>query len=378
MLILPRLFFSLLSLLILGAAAYLLWTWWQGELLLDADGVASIAREEWRLWTALGLLAWSFLGGRIVPLLLARADREPTRPERSGGHRVTSDTGSALHVESFGPEGAPAVVLTHGWGLDSTVWRYARHDLAERFRVVVWDLPGLGRSKAAPGRIDLESFARDLRTVIASATVGPVVLVGHSIGGMTLQTLVRDHPEVIGREVAGLVLLNTTYTNPLKTVIFSRLALALRPVLEVLCRLGVWLQPLVWISAWQSWLSGSQHLAARFGFGKYVTRSQLNHTALLMTRNPPAVQAKGNLAMFRWDATGALAGVTVPVLVLGGDKDILTRLEASRTIAGETPQARLQVVEGVNHMGFLERADVYDAAIAAFADQVFAGRGGGG
>ncbi|HEY0052557.1 MAG TPA: hypothetical protein VGB49_04015, partial [Caulobacteraceae bacterium] len=62
------------------------------------------------------------------------------------------------------------------------------------------------------------------------------------------------------------------------------------------------------------------------------------------------------------------------VLVLGGDKDILTKLEASRVIAGETPQARLQVVESVNHMGFLERADVYDAAIATFADEVLAGR----
>jgi pimeloyl-ACP methyl ester carboxylesterase len=164
------------------------------------------------------------------------------------------------------------------------------------------------------------------------------------------------------------VLVNTTYTNPLKTMILSPLVTALRwPLIEPMMRLTIWLQPLAWISAWQSYLSGSAHLANRLGFGKYVTRSQLEHTTLLATRNPPAVQAKGNLAMFRWDVSASLPQIPGPVLVLGGDVDLVTKLEASRVIAGAVPGARLQVVEGVNHMGFLERADVYNAAIAEFA-----------
>jgi pimeloyl-ACP methyl ester carboxylesterase len=91
---------------------------------------------------------------------------------------------------------------------------------------------------------------------------------------------------------------------------------------------------------------------------------------LLSTRNPPGVSAKGNLAMFRWDATTYLERMTVPVLVLGGDQDIVTKLDASRTIADQVPGARLRVVEGVNHMGFLERADLYDQVIAEFANTV--------
>jgi pimeloyl-ACP methyl ester carboxylesterase len=121
------------------------------------------------------------------------------------------------------------------------------------------------------------------------------------------------------------------------------------------------------LSSWQSYLSGSAHMSARFGFGRYVTRSQLDQTALLMTRNPPAVTARGDLAMFRWDSAQALARVDVPVLVMGGSADIVTKPEASRTIAATMPHAQLEIVEGVNHMGFLERADVYDAAIASFA-----------
>jgi pimeloyl-ACP methyl ester carboxylesterase len=95
--------------------------------------------------------------------------------------------------------------------------------------------------------------------------------VGHSIGGMTIQTLARDDAAYFNRKVAGTVLVNTSYTNPLKTMILSGLAQAIRwPLLEPLMRLGIVLQPLVWLSAWQSYLSGSSHMANRLGFGKYV------------------------------------------------------------------------------------------------------------
>ena len=134
--------------------------------------------------------------------------------------------------------------------------------------------------------------------------------------------------------------------------------------------LAIPLQPLVWLSAWQSYLSGSAHLANRISFGKHVSRSQLNAVTLLGTRNSPGAQARGNLAMFRWDATGALAKIDVPVLVIGGELDIVTKPEASGTIAESTHAARISIVEDVNHMGFLERHETYNSAIAQFAGAV--------
>jgi pimeloyl-ACP methyl ester carboxylesterase len=69
----------------------------------------------------------------------------------------------------------------------------------------------------------------------------------------------------------------------------------------------------------------------------------------------------------------AMAQVNVPLLVIGGDKDIVTKLEASRTIAGAA-SGQLTVVEGVNHMGPVERADLYNGAIASFAGPLSAAR----
>jgi pimeloyl-ACP methyl ester carboxylesterase len=361
-----RLLTSLVSLAILAAGGYLLWSWYDGTWVRDAAGVPLRLRDDWRLWTGAGLLAWSFLGRWILPLLLARRGGRPTSPARAGGQEIAGASGATLHVERHGPAGGPPILFTHGWGLDSSFWSYARQDLGDRFSLTFWDLPGLGGSKART--LSLEAFAADLATLLEASGRRPVVLVGHSIGGMTIQTLIRDRPDLADR-IAGVVLLDTTYTNPLRTMVFSRLLLALqKPVIEPAERLTQRLHPLIWLSKWQSYLSGTAHLVNRFGFGPpRPTRSQLEHITRLTTQAPPAVEAAGNLAMLRWDATGALARFRRPVLVIAGDADIVTKLEANREIARTAPFGRLQVVHGANHLGPMEAAAAYNRMIADFA-----------
>ena len=75
--------------------------------------------------------------------------------------------------------------------------------------------------------------------------------------------------------------------------------------------------------------------------------------------------------MFRWKITEVLSSIPVPMLVLAGAKDIVTLPEASQTIVQAARQARLVEVDSCGHMGFMERAQVYDKAIGEFADQVF-------
>lgn len=361
-----RFIISLLSLAALASAIYFLWTWVRGTEVVFADGIVTV-RDDWRGWLGLALLAWTALGRYPTLLLLARRDGERSIPMRSGGEQIVGATGSDLYVETHGQ--GPTLLLTHGWGLDSTAWHYAKVKLTDRFRLVTWDLPGLGRSRLAHQRVDLRDMAEDLRGLVEAADK-PVVLVGHSIGGMVLQTLARDHAEFVNQRVAGMVLLNTTYTNPLKTIIFSPMARAAQPLLSLGSRLTVMLEPIAWLAAWQAYFSGAAHVANRLGFGKHVTRSQLEHVSLLTVRNRPGVQARGNLAMFHWDSENALARVTCPVLVIGDGADIITRLEASEHMVKIAPTAKLAVVMGGNHLGFIEMTDRYLELIAEFAENV--------
>jgi len=372
-----RRLFGLFSLLLLALAVYLIWTGYQRADVGDPGLDPSLAGEgdETRLWLGWGLLALSFLGRFVWPLLLAKGGGKAPPIERGEARDLIGADGSELRVETFGPKDGPVLILTHGWGLDSTVWRYARAHLADRFRLIVWDLPGLGKSKLPPDhRIQLERFAEDLRTVIGVAEGKPVVLVGHSIGGMTLQTLAGLRPELMGDQVKGLVLLNTTHLRPIRTTALSGLVQALWPVLLApLLKLQIWLSPLFHLMAWQSYLSGQAHIAVRIGgFGRHVTRQQLEHVTLLSTKNSPGVQAKGDFAMMDWDVTRKLPDIRVPTLVVVGDRDLVTRPDAGETIAKAIPGARLQRMEGCGHMGFYEYSDAYDATIANFASEVLA------
>lgn len=371
-----RFFTTLLSLGLLVLTAYLAWSWYEGDLARQADGDLVRVREDWRLWTAIALAGFSFLGKLLVVPLLARPDTgERSKEDRGSGQTLLLANNSSIYVEALGPPQAPTLILTHGWAMDSTIWHYAKLALSRSFRIIVWDLPGQGQSR---GEISLENFAANLGSIIEWSGAEKVVLVGHSIGGMTIQTLARDNPVLFAQRVAGIVLFNTTYTNPLRTMILPRFMQAIRqPILEPVMRLTIVLQPLAWISAWQSYLSGMTHLANRFGFGKFVTRSQLNHVSLLSTKNPPGNVAKGNLAMFRWDATGALARTQIPVLLLAGDVDLVTKPEASADIARQAPGASLHIVKGVNHMGMLEQADVYNDQLEAFVRRVLPLAGAG-
>lgn len=367
-----RILISWLGWLLLAAAAYLLWSWWTGEIVTGPRGDFR-EHEEWRAWTAAGLFAWSLLGRLPATLLLARGDTDPTRARRADGAMIDSPTGSKLYVETRGPASGPVVIATHGWGLDSTIWQYLNRDLAtDRSLIphqqIIWDLPGLGRSMPpADNKITLENFARDLAHLIDRVSPRPVVLIGHSIGGMTIQTLARDHPELFGTRVAGVILFDTTYTNPLRTMVLSKLALALRrPVLEPVFKMAIAFKSLAWLGAWQGYLNGTAHIANRLQFGKLVTRSQLEHTTLLGTRNSPAILAQGNLAMFDWDASGAAEKIKCPLLILGGDIDIVTKLEASDAIRDMASDAVLEPVSGANHMGFLERSGHYNSRAIDF------------
>jgi pimeloyl-ACP methyl ester carboxylesterase len=378
-LILLNRLFALISLAILAAGLWLAFEWW--DRWRDVrDALGPLAAEDLprtQLYVAIALLAWSFLGRAVVLGLLGRSGGDRGRKARGGERlQVVGADGSALAVEAYGPKSAPAILLTHGWGLDSTTFYEAKQTLTDRYRVVVWDLPGLGRSgQPADRRYSVEGLADDLTKVIEAVAPAQVLLVGHSIGGMIVQTLARRRPDGVGGRVVGAALFNTTDVNPLRTMAGRPVWEALRrPFIEPLMRLDIILSPLLWLMNWQSYLSGSTHLAFRIvGFGRRPTRAQLDQAALLAARHSPAVQAKGNLAMFHWEAGAGASAAELPTLVFVGGRDIITLPEAGERIA-QKAQGELVRAPAAGHMGPVECADTYNARLLAFADQVLGGQ----
>lgn len=196
-------------------------------------------------------------------------------------------------------------------------------------------LPGLGDS-SRPGNGDfaLETLARDLRAVLGVANGKPVILVGHSIGGMINLTFCRLFPTLLGHEVSAIVQVDTTYTDPVKTTNDSSVSQALqKPIAEPILYGMIGLSPLVHMMNWLSYENGTTYMMnPKSAFAGAETRGQIDLVSRLQTEASPAVVARGTLAMFHWDATHVLPRINVPVLLLVGQQDTTTLPSASQYI----------------------------------------------
>ena len=317
---------------------------------------------------ALLLLLGPFVAHHLF-LLLMPSDRNSTELGNPETQEIAQPDGTKLHVEVSGRSDGPVLVLTHGWSLDTREWNYVRRDLSGRFRLITWDLPGLGFSDQPNDRdFSLDRMAADLGAVLKLAGK-PVVLVGHSIGGMINLTYCRQHPEQLGREIAGLIELNTTYTDPVKTTKSSNFDTAMqRPLYEPLLRVTIALSPLVRALNWLSYQNGFAHIMASSSFTGTETREQLDYAARRNYEASPAVVARGMLGMFHWDATPVLPQVRTQTLIIAGEQDTTTVPAASRFMRDTMPASELQTVDHAAHLGVLEQNRRYNDEIRRFAE----------
>lgn len=359
-------------------SGYVLWEWVRGtqtnanSLAISENSLAagiasgSGAIALWLIVACAVWILWSLFGRLAVLALFPKGQNEPRSERRGTLSELRARDGARLHVEIEGPENAPVLLMTHGWGLDSTAWYYLRQHLSSRFRLVMWDLPGLGRSSRPPNNdLSVEHLASYLHQVMTY--VGrPVVLLGHSIGGMTIFTLCRRYPALMNAQVRGIVLVDTTYTQPLNTIIAGGfLKLIDRPIIRPLLHLTVWIAPLVWFWNFLSYLNGSSHLMNRFtSFSRGVTRGQLEFGAWFTVKDNPAVLARGLLAVLHWDETETLPTLRLPVGIIAGSDDRITLPRASEEMLRRIPSAKLTTIAPAGHAGLLEQGGQYSEAIA--------------
>jgi pimeloyl-ACP methyl ester carboxylesterase len=379
-------FLGLFSWVLLGVGIYLGHEWYRRAWSYDYnlqrsyfDPHIGYNHETLLLVVAVALLFWVLLGGVIgrgifcLFMMTKSSGSGASLPKhsREGAtvFRLGRPDGSKLRVESYGREDAPPIVLTHGWGANSTEWDYLKKELSDDFRLIVWDLPGLGLSTRPTNRdYSMENLSRDLEAVLGFAGDRPVVLLGHSIGGMITLTFCRLFPQALGTRVKGIALVQTTYTNPVRTTNMAGLLTALeRPVIVPLLLLTIWLSPLLWLSNLMSYLNGSALLSTKSsGFSGTETSEELDFVARFQLQASPAVMARGMLGMLRYDATATLKAINVPALVLAGDRDPVCKPEASERMQRDIPDAQLAELAPAKHMGLIEHHTIFAEKVSKF------------
>src|SRR5215212_8580352 len=156
------------------------------------------------LWLVVALLILAVAGAIYQTIATERAERAYPPP----GEMVDVG-GYSLHINCVG-QGSPTVVLDGGSGEMSAQWVWAQQEVSDTTRVCAYDRAGMGWSEMGPQPRDGRQISSELHTLLTKADIeGPYVLVGHSFGGMYMQTYAARYPE----EVAGVVLVDSS-TEP--------------------------------------------------------------------------------------------------------------------------------------------------------------------
>jgi pimeloyl-ACP methyl ester carboxylesterase len=308
---------------------------------------------------AVGLAAERYAVGRSFRGEDPEAD-EPLGQLRGEVVPVRADDGVALHVEvEKAADGAPVtVVFSHGLALDQGSWHYQRRDLAGIGRLVFWDQRGHGRSgRGTPERATIDQLGADLLAVLdATAPTGPIVLVGHSMGGMTIMALADAHAELFGDRVVGVALISTS-PGKLAEVGLGVPAAAGR----VLRRIAP--KALEALNRRPGLVAGGRRLGSdlefvltkRYAFATDVPPSLVRFVSSMHDQTPLDVLAELFPAFDSHDKLDALDVLNgVETLILAGEQDLLTPADHSRDMVEEVPGAELVVVPDAGHMVMLE------------------------
>ncbi|XVU30374.1 alpha/beta fold hydrolase [Actinoplanes sp. CA-054009] len=293
---------------------------------------------------------------------------------------VTAADGTDLHVEIVEPRkkaGKPTIVFVHGFALDMGTFYFQRKALTERGdqRLVFYDQPGHGKSsRLKSGDYDIAALGKSLAAVLdATVPDGHIILVGHSMGGMTIMAFAEQYPEWFGKRVTGVVLMSTSagLIDKAKIGIPSLVARASAPFFPLWGKAaqlgGNQIDRARMVSSDLSWL-----LTRRYGFGEpKPSPSLVTFVESMNSKTSAETLTKYLHTLYthnRFPALSALRGV--PVLVIVGTKDYLTPVTHSEQILKYLPEAELVKIDNSGHVVMLEKADEVNAVLLPFLEKI--------
>jgi 3-oxoadipate enol-lactonase len=259
-----------------------------------------------------------------------------------------------LNVIEEGPRDRLPVVFLHGFPFSHAMWAPQTSVASSRFRTVVYDIRGHGMSDVGEGQYTIEGHVDDLIAILDRLGIDQAVIVGLSMGGyIALRALEREQHRFLGA-----VLCDTRSegdTNEAKLKRFE----ALKAVKE----------------------NGSAAFAEGFVRAVFAENSFHRHPEAvamirkIIERTPPLSIAGTLLALAsRTDTTPSLPRISIPTLILVGEKDLTTPPEASRAMHGKIPGSELTIIPDAAHMSNLENTEMFSNALFGFLDAVAARR----
>ncbi|MCW2798800.1 MAG: hypothetical protein JWQ70_272 [Aeromicrobium sp.] len=304
--------------------------------------------------TKVATTAGAFVVAGVAATLLNGRQRSQRRLRRGeevefgsvhSAHRtLTATDGVKLNVEvDEADRKTPTVVFIHGWVESMDLWHYQRLALRGSVRMVFLDMRSHGHSgRSYSDNSSIQQLADDLLTTLTELVPrGPIILVGHSMGGMTIMELAVAEPKLFGKRVKGVVLIATSSGNLIRS---SPALKRLIPLLRVAAPV------LDWGRAFNSY-----SIVRRWAVGADAQERHVDMTNEMILKAPTHVLMDFYPNFISLDLTDGLETLgKVPTVVIGGTSDLITPIKHSRVLADRIPNAKLVAIEGVGHMVIFE------------------------
>jgi pimeloyl-ACP methyl ester carboxylesterase len=343
---------------------------------VDLDGF-HLGRPRRGRWLAGAAGVGAIAGATVTRSMLNRrvviedpfADEEFETLDGDRSYLVTTPDGVPLAVREVGPTDARVtVVFAHGFCLRMGAFHFQRMRLSDEWgtqvRMIFYDQRGHGRSgEAPPETYTLTQLGKDLETVLqVIAPRGPIVLVGHSMGGMTVLSHARQFPQHYGGRIAGAALIASAAEGVAKSPLGEILN---NPALEAVLRAARSAPKLVQRgrTAARSLIGPILRAASYSDMRVSPSIEAFSEKMMLDTPIPTMVEFLHALQVH--DETAGLRTLAkIPTLIVCGDHDLVTPAEYSRKMADVLPESELVIVAKAGHLVLLERpASVNDGLV---------------
>jgi pimeloyl-ACP methyl ester carboxylesterase len=347
---------------------------------------------------ALGGIAAGFklerrlIGRRLLPELeLARTDEFFAL--RSDGPELETLDGVRLHVEVDEPDDAPSpeqpphpelvegpppsptLVFIHGYALNLDCWHFQRKHFRGRYRMIFYDQRSHGRSgRSSANLCRIPQTAADLAQVLQEvAGEGPLILIGHSMGGMSIMELAGQHPEWFGgREpvdgvgpIVGVGLVCTSGDDlldphPIRGLPGRAMARVVEPTMSALNRI-----PSVVENTRKAGSDLAYLVTRQLSFPSPVPPAYVKYVGEMLSVTPFDVITDFYPAFAQIDQSEGLAVIDrLPTTVIGARQDMVTPFRHTAVLMDRLPNARSLILDPCGHLAMIEHHDrVNDALV---------------
>ncbi|KZE99688.1 alpha/beta hydrolase [Rhodococcus sp. EPR-157] len=302
-----------------------------------------------------------------------RSNKDPLATENlelmdaDRGSIVVADDGVPLAVREVGPSDAPVTaIFVHGYCLRMSSWHFQRQALEQEWgskvRMVFYDQRGHGRSGTpSPESCTIQQLGLDLDAVIRSVTPrGHLLLIGHSMGGMTILSMTRQKPELVRDRVIGVALISTTAAGLAETGLGRSLD---NPVVDAF-RLAVRTSPgVVQLGRGAAKKLISPVLRAA-SYGTRVSPRLVDFSQQMIDDTSVITIVNFLKTLELHDESDALVDLArIPVAVVCGDDDWIIPFDSSVALADALPEAEMVRIRQAGHLVQLEFPDKVNAAL---------------